>query len=263
MMDWNLDILKGSSNNIYYKGNIKISYYEREYAIWKNMIYRCCYPSSNLYGFYGAQGITIFDQWLCFEIFMYDFVNLTGYDRFRKDKMHKYDLDLNSKQGKLELKDQVYAPNITTIKPFTQCDVFNAWKNSKADDERAKLKLAEDKYNNYMAVMQSVPIDEAILKAQQPSGPDYNKYKPRGDGSYPPQAYAYVIEHPPQLNPVMNENYPPPGTVRTFNGVINLHRPPFAPNTTAGKAGFGKKVMCKIVDEKEYCINLNSEGTKK
>lgn len=51
------------------------------YDTWKNMIYRCYNPNCSSYKTYGGNGVTVCNQWLCFENFYEDIQRLPGYNK--------------------------------------------------------------------------------------------------------------------------------------------------------------------------------------
>jgi predicted SprT family Zn-dependent metalloprotease len=46
--------------------------YTRTFKIWRDMIARCTNPNLKAYKYYGAKGITVFEEWLKFENFLRD-----------------------------------------------------------------------------------------------------------------------------------------------------------------------------------------------
>lgn len=53
----------------------------RTYTVWKNMIYRCYDITDKSYKWYGGVGVTVSEDWLCFENFLNDLPKIDRYDK--------------------------------------------------------------------------------------------------------------------------------------------------------------------------------------
>lgn len=186
--------------NIGYRGYIDFKIYKKEYEIWKNMLYRCYWNNSNMYEYFGAQGVTVCDRWKCFEFFLYDLINITNYDKFISSNI-TYELDLATKQKKIPINQRMYIPGKISLKPFYQTDVSIA------------LQISKSKGLSSSCVNLNI-IDDTKNKIEY----NYNRLP---DGSYSLQAYQHYINNPKQLSVPSVEVYPY-GYVRTFYGFYKL-----------------------------------------
>lgn len=191
-------IFDKSIANVGYRGYIDFKTYEKEYNIWKNMLYRCYWQNSNIYEYFGAQGITVCDRWKCFEFFLYDLINITNYDKFISSDI-TYELDLSTKQKKLPIEQRMYIPGKVSLKPFYQTDVSIALEQSKSKG------------------LSSYCINPNIIDDTK----QQVVYNQLPNGQYPMQAYKQCIENPQQLNIPSIETYPY-GYVRTYYGLYKL-----------------------------------------
>lgn len=66
--------------NIAYRGDIALYGKYLEYGRWKMMINRCYNKENKDYKFYGKLGVTVCNEWLCFENYYRDFSTIDGYD---------------------------------------------------------------------------------------------------------------------------------------------------------------------------------------
>lgn len=62
-------------------GNAKKSENKHAYNIWTHMLERCYCTDSDNYRWYGAKGVKVCDDWLCFENFIKDIPTLPGYNK--------------------------------------------------------------------------------------------------------------------------------------------------------------------------------------
>lgn len=111
------NILAGKLKDPYYKsvlgvackGNIMTTgKYQRFYNIWKHMIERCYSQKDKWFKNYGGKGVQVSSDWLCFENFYKDVINLEGYN----DKLFyegKIDLDKDFKQKGIPTENMVYS----------------------------------------------------------------------------------------------------------------------------------------------------------
>jgi len=71
------------------------------YETWKNMIYRCYNPKCHSYKYYGARGVKVCKEWLCFECFLRDVKELNGYnEELIMNKMIELDKDIINRSAK-------------------------------------------------------------------------------------------------------------------------------------------------------------------
>lgn len=214
----NLNIFNKVIANIGYRGNITdYKLYIKEYELWKDIIYRCYSPNNNIYPYYGKEGITVDPRWCCFELFLYDLINMTNYDKF-KSSNKKYDFDM-SKQKNININERMYTPTKVTLKPIWQTDVGKAIniKNMTGTAQEAGSFIDNSKMVN----------NETIRK----------EYKPFKNGTYPINAYIDIINNPPNLLIPKNDDLGI-NIVRTLNGVTRLDLPKIKPL---------KREMCKIL----------------
>lgn len=62
-------------------GEVKTKNYYKELNVWRFMIARCYNKKHSSYKLYGEKGVTVCNEWLCFENFLKDIENIRGYDR--------------------------------------------------------------------------------------------------------------------------------------------------------------------------------------
>lgn len=250
----NPDIFKRVIAGIGYRGKIDINNFKKEYRLWKDIIYRCYNPNSNLYCMYGGKGVRVHPKWLCFECFMYDLVNFANYASFR-DAQKSYELDIDYKQNKVPMDQRVYGPDLTSLRPYYSTDV-----------SRSHILLRQLGKETPVA-----SIDESIPKGKKK--PSVDDFKPDKFGNWPDEAYQAVIDNPPKLLVPDADTNLPIGAVRVLNGVIYTNRPlltsvinpdgyfgakramtfeDYFNNDSSNKneSSNGNKVMCVIVDNK-------------
>lgn len=123
-------------SNVGYRGLIDIKLYEKEYKLWKNMLYRCYNQNNTLYQYFGARGITVCDKWLCFELFLYDLINMDNYNTMINDS-HTWEIDIAEIQFTVPDYMRIYEPGKVKINRFGFTDVGRIYfevKNSQNDD---------------------------------------------------------------------------------------------------------------------------------
>lgn len=161
-----------------YRGYISIIRYGKEYTMWKDMIYRCCSSNNMLYPYYGGAGVTIYPKWMCFELFVYDLITQSGYEKINSTNK-VYVLDIETKQKNRPENSRMYAPNMITLKQYYSSDVYSNCE--KAKESGTYTDCTNIKMNN-LKVQNIKPIA-----------------KPYKDGSYPLSAYEQVVTNPPSL----------------------------------------------------------------
>ena len=82
----------------------------REYKIWHSIIGRCCDPNNTFYPYYGGIGVKVCERWHCFEYFLLDVVNLSGYDLW-KARPGEYELDKDILQQNVPDNQKMYSPS--------------------------------------------------------------------------------------------------------------------------------------------------------
>ena len=200
----NPDIFSKVIAGVGYRGNINYLAYEKEYSMWKDMIYHCYYESN--------------PRWLCFEIFLYDFVNVQNYDKVRSKS--SFVIDIASKQKNIPEGERIYAPGKIAIKQYYSSDVYENLEKAKKLGNNQEV----GRYANSADIR--IPASQAQVT-----------YQPLPNGNYPEEAYEAVIRNPPQL-PIPSNDDLGHNVIRTFNGVYHKDRPPLKP------------VMCTIVNKK-------------
>jgi len=96
------NIIKGEVKNpfyisvhgIGYLGNATKKGSDLIYNRWKSVLKRCYEPNHKSYRWYGAKGVKVSENWLCFENFLHDFKLLEGYD---EDNLKNLELDKDIK----------------------------------------------------------------------------------------------------------------------------------------------------------------------
>jgi hypothetical protein len=237
-------------NGMGYRGRVDYKQYQNEYDVWKNMIYRCYRPVNKLYPYYGGQGITIDDRWLCFELFLYDLVQLPNYEKMHSARNARYNIDIISKQDRIPIEKRKYQAGKIEIKEYYRTDLYSA---------ECRYNRGEVPKNQN----QSIYSDEYIKRQQNAS--TYGRreepkssydFKQNPDGSWPMEAYEAVIKNPPKL-PIPSIDDLGHNKVRVFLGIKYLDRPPLTPVPHNGiHRKDGKKCMCMVIDKKKE-IDLN------
>lgn len=90
--------------NVAYLGEIDIKEYKKELNVWRFMIERCYNPKHDNYKTYGAIGVRVCDEWLCFANFVNDIVKIKGYDedKFKNGEIVlDKDIDFDSYKPKM------------------------------------------------------------------------------------------------------------------------------------------------------------------
>lgn len=188
--------------NIGYRGShIDLSIYQKEYIMWKDMIYRCYNTNNRLYPFYGAIGITVDPRWLCFELFLYNIVNVQNYEKIKSK--YSYVLDIKSKQKNIPENQRIYAPGMVSIKQYYQSDIFDNIQKAEAIGAAQEAGSYIDSANTTKTMIKKVVKKE---------------YKRNKNGSYPPEAYTEIIKNPPNL-PIPNDDDIGYDKIRMLNGV--------------------------------------------
>lgn len=108
---------------------------KKTFKRWYAMIERCYNPNAQMYPSYGAKGVTVSDDWLCFENYLNDIVLLDGFDY---DKYLSGDIQLD--------KDIKYKNNIIYSKET--CCFVNKSKNARYQPSKQKDFLAIDPNGN-------------------------------------------------------------------------------------------------------------------
>ena len=108
--------LNGEVKDPYYPNNCGVAcmgipgeFDSREYSVWSRMISRCYSESDNDYNTYGAKGITVCKDWLCFEFFLKDFRKMENYDKWL-NKEDKYEFDKDLLQQNKPIGERIYSP---------------------------------------------------------------------------------------------------------------------------------------------------------
>lgn len=70
----------------------KLNYDERLYSLWRNMISRCYDRKNAQYKNYGAKGVTVSDEWLCFSDFIRTVSQVPFYEKWKRNTV-SYDID--------------------------------------------------------------------------------------------------------------------------------------------------------------------------
>ena len=224
----NPDIFKRVVANIGYRGAASYRGFEKEYTIWKNILYRCYWDNSNIYKYYGAKGITVDPKWHCFELFLYDLVNMRTYDTFKEAK-RLYDIDL-SRQKKLPCSERCYAPGKVLLRPLSLTDISEALDNAKSEG----VGTTSGTYINTSQQPRNIHPVQIV------------NYVPLANGSYSYKAYEQMLNNPPNL-PIPGNDDVGYNNIRVVNGIHKSNATLIKPTTTAVGS---KREMCRIVNKK-------------
>ena len=206
------DIFKRVIANIGYRGCASYKNYEKEYEIWKNIIYRCYWSNNNIYQYYGALGVTVDPKWHCFEFFLYDIINMRSYDTFRNSN-RRYDIDI-SRQSNIPYQNRCYTPGKAILRPLYQTDVSEAL-------DKAKSLGNTGESGTY--------IDSTIVKESNNSQINHINYDPKPNGDYPYAAYEQVVKNPPNLL-IPNNDDIGYNIVRILGGIVKYDAPIIKPS---------------------------------
>lgn len=120
MICTNTRIVHGSIRDPYYPNVCgvaclgKASYKCKEYKIWYDMIHRCYNKNNTFYNLYGGMGVSVADEWLCFENFLKDFPSLPGYDKWVLNPS-LYSLDKDYLQQDIPKQFRVYSKDTCVL----------------------------------------------------------------------------------------------------------------------------------------------------
>ena len=82
-----------------YLGDASMKEFPNEYARWKSMIERCYYPKHPHYENYGGAGVSVSEDWQCFETFAKEIKEIDGYFEGILDLSKEYHLDKDYKHS--------------------------------------------------------------------------------------------------------------------------------------------------------------------
>jgi hypothetical protein len=84
------DKMEKSVYGVGYMGNVKMVDHKNIYGIWSAMLERCYNKENKSYHAYGEKGVHVCERWHCFENFLNDIKNISGYDEelFNDGKLH-------------------------------------------------------------------------------------------------------------------------------------------------------------------------------
>lgn len=116
------DIYKKRIYGVACIGNVSKKNNYKLYAIWYQMIKRCYDKNSKNYKRYGARGITVSDEWLCFENFIKTIEKVPNFDLDKigqsRDSLHldKDLLQINSENKVYSKETCIFLTNLDNIK---------------------------------------------------------------------------------------------------------------------------------------------------
>ena len=86
---------------------------------WRGMIKRCYDQNHPSFQNYGAKGVKVCHEWLCFEFFLRDLPNIPNYNLWVNDPSN-YNLDKDSLQPNVPTEMKIYAPETVMFMPVLQ-----------------------------------------------------------------------------------------------------------------------------------------------
>jgi len=90
---------------------------KKAYTAWIHMISRCYDINDGMYYTYGAKGVKVSDEWLCFENFVNDIKYLPGYNEWINDTQRVYQLDKDSIQQNIPKEQRIYSKDTCCFIP--------------------------------------------------------------------------------------------------------------------------------------------------
>lgn len=148
-----------------FKGNTKAKINgknKRSYDQWHNMLKRCYYKNCDDYKNYGEQGVTVCEDWLCFEQFEKDIPYIDGYDENLYNK-GLLQLDKDKKQKDKPTNEKVYSKDT--------CCFITASENCK-DGYRRSREAQKSRMTSFIAI--TPEGEEMLIKGLRKFVKDYN-----------------------------------------------------------------------------------------
>lgn len=159
------DAINGSVKDPYYPNILGIActgntYTDKDhralYGRWKNMIDRCYNKNNSKYKFY--KDCSVCPEWLCFEVFLKDAVNLPGYEDMINNPDIAYSIDKDTLQPNTDHK--IYSPStciwvplsINQHQAFIDNKKYRASKYFGITVDRGRYKVMSDVRTPYGAV---------------------------------------------------------------------------------------------------------------
>lgn len=113
-------VLNGTIKDRYFKSLYGVAYIgntitsincnsKKEYILFCNMLKRCYSKESDDYKNYGAIGVRVCEEWLCFEKFENDIKLLDGYNEWKNCESGEYHLDKDILQKDISFSDKIYS----------------------------------------------------------------------------------------------------------------------------------------------------------
>ncbi len=153
-MNKNLDKIKRTVCGVGYKLTTlttELNGSRKPYSVWKNMIYRCYSKSDDKYRFYGGNGVTVSDDWHCYDNFRRDIEHLEGFDEFLfyENKL-ELDKDLLSEENKIYSKE--------TCRWVSREDNMSLVKKGKYQPQLVNVKLVALSPNDDLFCIINIPL---------------------------------------------------------------------------------------------------------
>jgi len=115
-------ILKGNLKDRYFKSIYKQGFIgntntrennkpKKSYILFCNILKRCYHKEDMDYKNYGAIGVRVCDEWLCFEIFEKDIKQLENYNDWLNCECGEYHLDKDILQENTSMNNKIYSKN--------------------------------------------------------------------------------------------------------------------------------------------------------
>ena len=121
-----------------YIGNIQPPLDTKIYNLWYDMLRRCFDTSSKEYKYYGAQGVTVCDEWLCFSNFFYSIKNIENFDKWYNGE--DYQLDKDFLQNNINKNCRIYSPLTCKFLPRLDNLKLQMQDNAKNNNLRGAIK---------------------------------------------------------------------------------------------------------------------------
>ena len=118
--------------------------YDKLYKAWNDMINRCYNPKNKSYKNYGAVGIAVCKEWLCYENFIRDAVDLDGF--YEYINFDNYQLDKDILQKSIPDNKKVYSKETCCFIPMKDNKFEELERNRNIDKFVGVKQVSDNKF---------------------------------------------------------------------------------------------------------------------